>query len=73
MKAREQGIPIPYRNLNEGDLLKSMTRLDDSLRRSLEAVKDQPINIIQINNNFSMDDSLSLIFTSLGPRLAQHQ
>jgi thymidylate kinase len=70
MRSREQGIPSPYQRLSEDDLLRTFIRLDNGIQMSLEAIKDHPIRIIHIDGDFSMSDAISLIISTINPRLA---
>jgi thymidylate kinase len=73
MRSRKQGIPIPYRQFDEGGLEKTLARLDKNIRMSLEAIKDHPIKVIHIDSDFRLDDALSLIMSAIGPRLTTHR
>ncbi|MCB2209898.1 hypothetical protein KQH62_03285 [bacterium] len=71
MKARDQGIPIPYRKLSEYDLLRTLTQLDEDIQSSLDVVENNPIQILHIDGKTPMDKSILSILTTLGARLAE--
>jgi thymidylate kinase len=73
MKSRKQGIPIPYRRLSEDDLQRTLTQLNDNIKMGLEVIKDHPTKIIYIDGAASVNDALSLITSTLEPRLASQR